>query len=81
LIKSIHISGTEPNTSPEILQSIAAAVVLSIKQAEVFFKPVLYVLKGVKGEVPKIDKFSRRAVSFVMCFLQKAGRRKRGKHQ
>ena len=34
-------------------------------------------LKGVKCEVPKIDKFSRRAVSFVMCFLQKAERRER----
>jgi hypothetical protein len=31
----------------------------------------------VKGEVPKIDKFLRRAVSFVMCFLQKAERRER----
>jgi hypothetical protein len=51
--------------------------VLSIKQADVFFKSILYVLKGVKGEVPKIDKFLRRAVSFVMCFLQKAERRER----
>jgi hypothetical protein len=50
---------------------------LSIKQTEVFFKPILYKLKGVKGEVPKIDKFSRRAVSIVMCFLQKAERRER----
>jgi hypothetical protein len=58
-------------------QSIAAGVVLSIKLAEVFFKPILYVLKGVKGEVPKIDKFSRRAVSFVTYFLQKAERRER----
>jgi hypothetical protein len=50
---------------------------LSVRQAEVFFKPILYMLKRVKGEVPKIDKFSRRAVSFVMCFLRKAERRDR----
>lgn len=49
--------------------------VLSIKQAEVFFKSILYMLKGMKGEVPKTDKFSRRALSFVMCFLQKAERK------
>jgi hypothetical protein len=48
--------------------------VLSTKQVEVFFKPILYVLKAVKGEVPKIDKFSHRAVSFVTCFLQKPER-------
>jgi glucosamine 6-phosphate synthetase-like amidotransferase/phosphosugar isomerase protein len=50
---------------------------IRVKQAEVFSKSILYMLKGVEGEVPKTDKFSRRAVSFVMCFLEKAERRER----
>ena len=34
-----------------------------------------------QSEVPKTDKFSRRAVSFVMCFLQKAERREREREE